>query len=67
MAVMYLSCPPVSGSLHRKPAVPGPQSSVGCCGGLPARVCPYDDETGSGNPSELDSSVDLHFSCVYSV
>lgn len=39
-------CP--AGPLHREPAEPGAQSSLGRRGGIPACVCPHDDEACSG-------------------
>lgn len=45
-----------SGTLHWKPAESGAQPPLGCRGGVSARVCPHDDEAGSG----LSSSVIGH-------
>lgn len=37
-----------SGSMHRQPAVPGPQQAVGCYSWVPSCLCPHDDEAGTG-------------------
>lgn len=48
-----------SGPLHWKPAESGAQPPLGCRGGLPARVCPHDDEAGSGLSSSVISPLPL--------
>lgn len=37
------------GPLHREPAEPGAQPPLGRRGGVPARICPHDDEARSGS------------------
>lgn len=52
-------CPP--GPLHREPAEPGAQPPLGRRGGIPARVCPHDDEASSGSgPSVLHPTASGH-------
>lgn len=41
--------PAPAGPLHREPAEPGAQPPLGRRGGIPARLCPHDDEACSGS------------------